>query len=120
MSSRICGTIGFVDNHRPGQDDATAVGVYDLDLERLGLGWMGEDTFPAALVSLPANADVSASRISGDSITIVLNPGSSERIILLGRREAAGVDGEWVAQSARGTASGSFSLRPHDSARRSC
>jgi len=120
MSSRICGTIGFVDNHRPGQDDATAVGVYDLDLARLGLGWMGEDTFPAALVSLPANADVSASRISGDSITIVLNPGSSERIVLLGRREAVGVDGEWFARSARGTASGSFSLRPHDSARRSC
>jgi len=119
-SRRICGTIGFVDNHRPGQDDATAVGVYDLDLARLGLGWMGEDAFPAALLSLPANSDVGANRIRDDSITIVLNPGSSERIVLLGRREAMGVDGEWFARSARGTASGSFSLRPHDSARRSC
>ncbi len=116
---RICGTMGFVENHRPNrdQDDSSAIGVYDLDLARLGLDWLDDKDFPAALVS--ASAD-SGAKITADSIRIILNPGSSERIVLLGRHDVAGIDGEWVAQSARGTASGSFSLRPHVAAQPTC
>jgi hypothetical protein len=49
----------------------------------------------------------------------MLNPGGSERIILLGRYDVQGIDGEWTAQSLRGTATGSFSLRKHVSAAQS-
>jgi len=115
---RICGTIGFVGNRGAGGSatrGAPDVGVYDLDLARLGLDWRGDDSFPTALVPQPAQGAVHLDKSGrdSDSVTIVLNPGSSERIVLLGRYEAKGIDGAWQAQSARGTATGSFSLRPH-------
>jgi len=118
---RICGTIGFVADHRrtgSDQADAASLGVYDLDLSRLGLNWLADSPFPSALATAPL--DSAASLYRPDPITIVLNPGSSERIVLLGSHDLVGIEGNWVAQSARGTASGSFSLRPHDAARRSC
>jgi len=115
---RICGTIGFVGNRGAGGSatrGAPDVGVYDLDLARLGLDWRDDDSFPTALVPQPAQGPVHLDKSGrdSDSVTIVLNPGSSERIVLLGRYEAKGIDGDWQAQSARGTARGSFSLRPH-------
>jgi len=115
---RICGTIGFVGNRGAGGSatrGAPDVGVYDLDLARLGLDWRDDDSFPTALVPQPAQGSVHLDKSGrdSDSVTIVLNPGSSERIVLLGRYEAKGIDGDWQAQSARGTARGSFSLRPH-------
>ena len=115
---RICGTIGFVGNRDAGGSatrGAPDVGVYDLDLARLGLDWRDDDSFPTALVPQPAQGPVHLDKSGrdSDSVTIVLNPGSSERIVLLGRYEAKGIDGDWQAQSARGTARGSFSLRPH-------
>jgi hypothetical protein len=123
-ATEICGTIGFVENHlRTGATDevtaATQIGVYDLPLSRLGLEWNGVASFPAAAVSTnnPLSAAIS------DSVRIVLNPGSEERIVLSGRYEAKGIDGTWMAQSARGTAIGSFSMRPHVSSgarRRDC
>lgn len=110
---RICGTIGFVENHQA-SDASTDYdrGVYDLDLSRLGLGWADVPSYPIAVATL--NADKAKS--SRDSVAIVLNPGSGERIVLLGRYDAAGIDGEWTAQSARGTATGAFLLSPHASA----
>ena len=120
-TSRICGTIGFVENHRASSsDEPPSVGVYDLDLSRLGLNWLGDNSFPSAVASTPHAFDARADLRQPDSVTIVLNPGSSERIVLLGRRDIAGIDGDWVAQSARGTASGSFSLRPHVEVRPNC
>jgi len=119
---RICGTIGFVENHRVTASDADgvpSVGVYDLDLSQLGLDWLKENSFPTAVASEPRDPRARVSR-PADSVTIVLNPGSSERIVLLGRYDVAGIDGDWVAQSARGTATGSFSLRHHGESRPSC
>ena len=116
---RICGTIGFVADHRavsPDPADVASLGVYDLDLSRLGLDWLNDNAFPSALATAPLAREAATNPDQRDSITIVLNPGSSERIVLLGRHDPVGIDGEWIAQSARGTATGSFSLRPHQSA----
>jgi len=120
---QICGTMGFVQNDHRAQSDfdsAPNLGVYDLDLARLGLNWMNDASFPAALVTRfePAQAKGIAAR--ADSVRIILNPGSREQILLKGRHNVDGIDGVWVAQSARGTASGLFSLRPHDETRRAC
>jgi len=109
---RICGTIGFVENHQlsdPSTDDDR--GVYDLDLSRLGLGWLDVPSYPIAVARLNAEAGVGGS--SRDSVAIVLNPGSAERIVLLGHYDVGGINGGWTAQSARGTAIGVFLLRPH-------
>jgi hypothetical protein len=108
----ICGTIGFVENHQlsdPSTDDDR--GVYDLDLSRLGLGWLDVPSYPIAVARLNAQAGMGES--SRDSIAIVLNPGSAERIVLLGRYDVGGINGRWTAQSARGTAIGVFLLKPH-------
>lgn len=116
-AKRICGTIGFVENHRAlaasGQTgDSPHLGVYDLDLTLLGLDWLGDNSFPAAVATTVDDFTAPLNAI-GDSIAIVLNPGSQERIVLLGRYGAENVKGGWTAQSSRGTASGSFSLTPH-------
>ena len=120
-AKRICGTMGFVENHyaRGGSgaaDDSKHLGVYDLDLSLLGLDWLSDNSFPTAVAT---SVDDYASPVSGisDSVAIVLNPGSQERIVLLGRNHADGIRGRWTAQSSRGTASGSFSLTPHITAR---
>jgi len=120
---KICGTIGFVENHRVSRSDTDgvpSVGVYDLDLSRLGLDWLSDNSFPTAVASGPRDPARHASGQLPDSVTIVLNPGSSERIVLLGRHDVAGIDGDWTAQSARGTATGSFALRPHNKSRPNC
>jgi hypothetical protein len=121
---RICGTIGFVDNHRSTagsgpMDDSPHLGVYDLDLTLLGLDWLGDNSFPEAVATSVDDfrAPLNAVR---DSVVIVLNPGSQERIVLLGRYGAENIRGAWTAQSSRGTASGSFSLTPHVNARNQC
>ena len=119
----ICGTMGFVQNdHRAqsGFDSVPNLGVYDLDLTGLGLNWLNDASFPAALVTRFEPAQAKGVGARGDSVRIVLNPGSREQILLKGQRNVDGIDGVWVAQSARGTASGSFSLRPHDETRRTC
>jgi hypothetical protein len=112
---RICGTIGFVENHQTADsstDDDR--GVYDLDLSRLGLGWLDVPSYPIAVARVNAHADNAES--SRDSVSIVLNPGSDERIVLLGRYDVDGINGKWTAQSARGTAMGEFLLSPHPGA----
>lgn len=113
-TKRICGTIGFVENHyvKALTDNAPHVGVYDLDLAQLGLNWSDDDSFPAAAATAVEDLRGPVSRVS-DSVAIVLNPGSAERIVLLGRFDGAGISGRWTAQSSRGTASGPFSLTPH-------
>jgi len=118
---RICGTMAFVDNHfarveLTPRDSPQQLGVYDLDLSLLGLRWLGEDSFPSAVTTpIVGQRDrVTAS----DSVMIVLNPGSQERVVLLGRYARGGVTGDWTAQSSRGTAAGSFLLSPHDKSRR--
>jgi hypothetical protein len=109
---RICGTIGFVENHQAsdGSTDDDR-GVYDLDLARLGLGWLDVPSYPIAVATLNARGDNAAS--SPDSVAIVLNPGSGERIVLSGRYDGGEINGKWTAQSARGTAMGVFLLSPH-------
>src|SRR3982750_2893731 len=120
-SRLICGTIGFVENRRADlSHEIPSVGVYDLDLSLLGLNWLGDESFPNAVATTPNGTVARADLSQPDSVTIVLNPGSTERIVLQGRRDVAGIDGDWVAQSARGTATGSFSLRPHIEARPNC
>lgn len=113
----VCGTLGFVDNHGRidggTESEPLQIGVYDLALTRIGLEWRGEPAFPVAVASGGAAPDSSSRAEAGDSVRIVLNPGSDERIVLLGRYDARRIEGEWTAQSARGTASGAFSLRPH-------
>lgn len=109
---RICGTIGFVENRQSSEPSTSEDrGVYDLDLAKLGLGWLDVPSYPIAVARLNTLAESSR-----DSIAIVLNPGSDERILLLGRYEVDGINGKWTAQSARGTAMGMFLLRPHTAA----
>jgi hypothetical protein len=116
-ATRICGTIGFVENHYANVAANPAgtpqVGVYDLDLSALGLNWLDRNVFPAAVVSA-VRPDATGATTANDTVAIVLNPGSPERIILLGRYDVRGIDGQWTAQSSRGTAAGSFSLRRRD------
>ena len=116
VARRICGTIGFVGDHREAGNVADTVvrdlGVYDLDLSRLGLDWLEDLSYPAAIATA---ANGSSKHLTQDSVAIVLNPGSRERIVLLGRYTTGRIDGDWLAQSARGTASGVFSLKPHAS-----
>jgi hypothetical protein len=117
-TNRICGTIGFVENHYATAvtDNSPQVGVYDLDLPLLGLNWRDDNSFPTAVATAVEDLRGPGSGVS-DSVAIVLNPGSAERIILLGRYDVEGISGRWTAQSSRGTASGSFSLTPHVNAR---
>jgi hypothetical protein len=120
---QICGTMGFVDNEHVSQSDyesTPSLGVYDLDLGRLGLNWLNDAAFPAAVVTRTASVPANTVAAGSDSVRIVLNPGSREQIVLEGRHNVNGMDGVWVAQSARGTASGLFTLRPHDDTRWSC
>jgi hypothetical protein len=109
-AARICGTIGFVGNHYAvtgtSSDSADMLGVYDLDLSRLGLAWNGDVTFPSALAVAPKEPTEEGASL----VTIVLNPGSRERIILIGNYDGRRLSGDWLAQSARGSASGSFYL----------
>jgi hypothetical protein len=111
QATAICGTIAMIENRTKSASaedvaSATQLGVYDLPLSQIGLEWNGTASFPTATGSATPGA-------GSDSIHIVLNPGSEERILLSGRYEAGGIHGTWVAQSARGTANGSFSMRPH-------
>ena len=117
-TKRICGTIGFVENHYATAvtDNSPHVGVYDLNLTLLGLDWLDDSSFPTVVATAVEDVRDAASRVS-DSVVIVLNPGSTERIVLLGRYDVDGIRGQWTAQSTRGTASGSFSLTPHLNAR---
>lgn len=127
VARRICGTIGFVENRSARSasvltDNPRHLGVYDLNLSLLGLDWLGDQSFPAAVATW-AEPYASAARTVRDSVRIVLNPRGQEQIILRGRYDLAGISGAWTAQSSRGTASGSFWLTPHVSARvqsRSC
>jgi hypothetical protein len=117
----ICGTVGFVENHHPRSgsdelDESAHVGVYDLDLAQLGLGWLAENSYPIAIATSVDDYRAVINAPS-DSVAVVLNPGSQERIVLLGRYSVDGIRGHWTAQSSRGTASGSFSLTPHANAR---
>ena len=121
VARTICGTIGFVDNHHrvvTGTQLAEAIGAYDLDLSRLGLHWSADEPYPEAIATIARDSKVS--RAPQDSVTIVLDPGSAERIVLLGRRVGLGIDGQWLAQSLRGTATGRFYLRPHGVPTPSC
>jgi hypothetical protein len=116
---KICGTISFVENHEPdpgsNSDSSQNLGVFDLDLSHLGLDWLPDGSLPTAVASIPADAISSPS--SHDSLTIVLNDGSHERIVLRGVYDVDGVRGDWSAQSARGTAIGEFLLTPRARAR---
>jgi len=114
----ICGAIGLIENgtRSASAEDvasATQLGVYDLPLSQIGLEWSGKAAFPAAAASITGPATDTSPASGSDSVRILLNPGSEERIILSGRYESGGIQGTWTAQSARGTANGSFSMRPH-------
>lgn len=116
--AEICGTIGLIENGTGSASaadvaSATQLGVYDLPLSQIGLEWNGKAAFPAATASITGHTTYASPPGGSDSVRIVLNPGSEERIILSGRYEPGGIEGTWTAQSARGTANGSFSMRPH-------
>jgi len=120
---QVCGAIGFVEYRRARDEPLIAggvstIGVYDLELQRLGLEWRGENSLPTAFGSdrSPAQSRVG----SVDSIAIELNPGTDERIVLLGVYHAGGIVGDWSARSARGMATGAFSMRPHGLVAPSC
>jgi hypothetical protein len=107
---RLCGTMSFVDREKmPKGDGRERSGVYSLDLARLGLDWLNDNSFPAAI----ARESPSEAGEGSDSVLVTLNPGSRENIVLRGVYRSGGIDGRWTAQSARGTASGVFTLLPH-------
>jgi hypothetical protein len=120
VGKAICGTVGFVENHHPRSgsdelDESAHVGVYDLDLAQLGLDWLADNSYPIAIAT-SVDDYRGGNNAAGDSVAVVLNPGSEERIVLLGRYTVDGIRGHWSAQSSRGTATGSFSLTPHANA----
>ena len=110
---RVCGTIGFVDagETRNSAIARESAGVYHVALDQLGLDWLDDTRFPSAIARQPEFGD--GEPTSNDSVAITLNPGSKERIELLGVYRGSQIGGNWNAQSARGTASGIFILRPH-------
>ena len=113
---RVCGTIGFVDADATAHgNDGESDGVYHIPLQRLGLAWLNDSNFPKAVAR---QSEVERASNALDSVAITLNPESQEHITLRGVRSAGGFNGEWIAQSARGTASGSFALRPYVSGSR--
>lgn len=119
----ICGTIGFVEDHSTVRGDSGAremamIGVYDLDLRRLGLNWLDENSLPTAFAIARRNTLLMQGPL--DSIRIVIKTGSDERITLLGGYDASGINGDWSAQSSRGAASGAFSMRRLGAAGPSC
>lgn len=109
---RICGTIGFVDGESKNEKGVReSAGVYHLDLARLGLDWLDDAKFPAAIALQAGGIDHRAANV--DSVSITLNPDSQEHIVLRGLYKTAGIAGSWTAQSSRGTATGAFTLQPH-------
>ena len=110
---RVCGTIGFVDAvaTSSGDVDRESDGVYHVALAQLGLDWLNDTKFPSAIARQGAHTDGGSA--PNDSVSITLNPESQEHIQLLGVYRAAQIAGNWSAQSARGTATGVFTLRPH-------
>ena len=122
-AKRICGTIGFVDNHYTAVESVAPnnvpqIGVYDLNLSLLGLDWLNSNSFPTA-VATGGGVYTGGLDAGADSVAITLNPGSRERILLLGHYAPQGISGQWIAQSSRGTATGLFVLTPHGNGRAS-
>lgn len=110
---RVCGTVGFVDANETGNTDVDreSDGVYHVALAQLGLAWLDDTRFPSAIARQRGFID--ATTAAKDSVAITLNPDSREHIQLLGVYRGSEIAGNWSAQSARGTASGNFRLRPH-------
>lgn len=111
----ICGTMGFVHGAEvagAGQPHPILIGVYDLPLGRLGLNWEESERFPVANGYVRPTHGAKSQWI--DSIDVFLNPESSERIKLSGRRVGDAIVGRWSAESARGYASGSFQMWRRD------
>jgi len=108
---QVWGTIAFVDDMTSSDVDVDhhANAVYSIPLSRIGLDWLDDSKFPSAIAQRPETD----SRSTSDSVAIILNPESRERIQLRGLRRTGEIDGTWTAQSARGAASGEFKLRPH-------
>jgi hypothetical protein len=114
----ICGTIGLIENRTRNASaeevvSAAQIGVYDLPLSQIGLEWNVKAPFPTAIASTRRAGSYRSPASGSDSVRMVLNPGSEERIILSGRYEPNGIEGTWTAQSARGAANGTFSMRRH-------
>ena len=110
----ICGTMGFIGRtDAPGMPSAGFVGVYDLDLRGVGLHWLGD---PPAPIAVGTAMDARYGSIAGalDSVSITINSGSDEVIVLRGAQMPNEIDGSWSAQSVRGTASGLFRLHRRD------
>ena len=109
---RVCGTMGFVDGVAANDDRGReSQGVYHIALGQLGLDWLDDPKFPSAIArQRESNGNSSG---ADDSVAITLNPESQERIELRGVYRMSAIVGGWRAQSARGTASGVFTLRQH-------
>ena len=117
---QVCGTIGFVDDIGGKSEhlDRDADGVYRIPLSRLGLDWLDDSKFPTAIARRSEVKDSESP--TADSVAIILNPESQEHIELRGVYRTAGINGKWTAQSARGTASGEFTLQPHSPGTSDC
>ena len=110
---RVCGTVGFVDAIQTGNGDIDrqSDGVFHIALAQIGLDWLDDTKFPSAIARLSESSRGASA--PDDSVAITLNPDSQEHIKLLGVYRGSDIVGNWSAQSARGTASGIFTLRPH-------
>jgi hypothetical protein len=115
---QVCGTIGFVEANQRFDGGNQSAGVYDIDLARIGLDWVEDSKFPAA-IARQVDQRGAVHPENADSVAVTLNPFSEERILLTGLYRVAGIDGIWTAQSSRGTATGRFTLRPHANGRQS-
>ena len=121
-AQKVCGTVAFVDatDNGGGESGRVSDGVYHVALAQLGLDWLDDTRFPLAIGRQPESIDGGPGL--RDSVAITLNPDSQEHIELRGIGRGSEIVGAWSAQSARGTASGLFTLRRHltDTSTASC
>jgi hypothetical protein len=117
---RVTGSMAFLEDHvgslSPEElTSPTHVGVYDIDFRVLGFQPHGPSGFPTVVArTIPrVEGQSSTSPTMPDSVSIVLDAGSSRFPLLLqGNIAADSVSGTWTAGQALG-GGGRFSLQRH-------
>lgn len=117
----VVGSMAFLEDHVGSVSSeelrgSTHVGVYDIDFRPVGFQPRGPDGFPdmiARTVARPTGQSTAGAAAPSDSVSIVLDPGSSRfPLRLQGMMTADSISGTWTAGQALG-GGGHFSLHRH-------
>ena len=119
---RIEGSMAFLEDHvgTPSVEelsDPTHVGVFDIDFSPFGFELRNTNGIPRAVARTVRRATALITSLNGktmpDSVTIVLDPGTSRfPFRLVGAFTSDSITGTWWAGQALG-GGGRFSLHPH-------